>query len=111
MRPRHLLLAATISLSACSTTPARSNQDAFDTFLTALGDGARSLAETVASPDAPAADEWLGYDGLPNPAKPGHLTNAEGTLDGTTATYLLAPGKRLLCDLDDGVVIRCAAGG
>ncbi len=94
--------------ATAATSP--TDQLAFETFLTALGRGDRALAETVATSEALAADDWLGYDGLPNQAKPGHLTDAEGTLDGTTATYLLAPGRRLVCELDDGLVVRCTPG-
>ncbi len=86
------------------------NEAAFATFLAALGTGDRELAATVATPEALGVDEWLGYDGLPNPAKPGHLTNAEGTLTGTTADYWLAPGRTIVCELDGGIVVTCTSG-
>ncbi len=86
------------------------SQTAFDTFLLALGTGDRDLAATVASPRALAADEWLGWDGLPNQDKPGKVTNAMGTLSGDEASFILAPTIFLYCEIDSGVVATCLWG-
>ncbi len=137
MRAARLLLIVPFAIASCGSTaaerptdathdkpagttgaPAATNEDrdteadlhAFETFLTALGRGDRELAATVATAEALAADDWQGHDGRPNQAKPGHLTDVEGTLDGDIATYLLAPGLRLTCEIDRGSVIDCTPG-